>query len=138
MMAGVSPVEIVAGTDASAPVLVVDDDVALCLIIASALEDMGHRAEWLTDPVVALARVREGRYALVISDVNMPRMQGTELATEIAGARPGLPVILISGLASVSLCRYAVENGRMLPAKPFRREALLAAVSGLLRPAVAA
>jgi DNA-binding NtrC family response regulator len=115
------------------PVLVVDDDAICCELMAMALERDGHRVEWTTDPVHALALVRGRRYALLVSDVNMPRMSGTALAGEVARCRPGLRTLLVTGVADARVRAEAEALGTVLLAKPVRVEVLCSAVRELVR-----
>jgi DNA-binding response OmpR family regulator len=116
----------------TAPILVVDDDAVCCHLLVDVLEHAGHRVEWTTSAAIAVERLSTRRYALVISDVNMPHMLGTELAAEIAKREPRLPILLVSAFADRSIQAEARALNAMLLAKPIRTEALLAAVRALL------
>jgi DNA-binding NtrC family response regulator len=114
------------------PVLVVDDDVVCCELMATALERDGHRVEWTTDPAHALRLVRARRYALLVSDVNMPRLSGTALAAEAARSRPGLRTVLVTGSTDPRLRAEAEALGTVLLVKPVRMEVLSEAVRELV------
>lgn len=116
------------------PILVIDDDPECGWMTAEMLERAGHRVEWTVAPDFALPRIRERRYALVASDVNMPRLCGTQLAAAAAAVRPAVPVLLISGAADARARITARTLGVALLAKPFRAETLIAAVRTLLAP----
>jgi DNA-binding NtrC family response regulator len=114
-------------------ILVVDDDPMCCRLMAAALELDGHRVEWTTDPVNALGLVRANGYALVVSDVNMPRMLGTTLAAQVGRVQPGLRTILVSAFADPQARAEAKALGTRLLSKPLRVDALTAAVREVLR-----
>ncbi len=68
----------------SSPILVVEDHGATALILRAMLKHLGFEdVDEATDGAAALARMREKRYALVISDWNMEPMTGHELLREV-------------------------------------------------------
>jgi DNA-binding NtrC family response regulator len=115
------------------PVLVVDDDAVCCELMATALERDGHRVEWTTDPLHAVRLVRARRYALIVSDMNMPRLSGTALAAEAARSRPGLRTLLVTGFGDARVRAEADALGTVLLAKPVRVEVLAEAVRQLVK-----
>jgi CheY-like chemotaxis protein len=121
-------------------VLLVDDEDAIRWIGRRFLEADGLAVLEAVDGLEALRIIGSltGRLDLVITDLNMPRVTGWELAEVISVFRPGLPVLGVTGFLS------AVSHDRRLPIlpKPFTAGSLLQAVrmaSGLslrLRPPV--
>src|SRR5512145_2479850 len=59
-------------------VLVVDDDPVSCGMIADVLAGAGYEVDWTSVAAVAVECVSARSYSLVVSDVNMPHMLGTE------------------------------------------------------------
>jgi CheY-like chemotaxis protein len=100
--------------------------------MADVLMGAGYEVEWTTAASVAVERVAAHRCSLVVSDVNMPHMLGTELAAELAKIEPRLPILLVSAFADRRIQAEARALDAMLLAKPIRAEALLAAVRSLL------
>ena len=100
--------------------------------MATALELDGHRVDWTTEPARALELAREKRYALIVSDVNMPSMLGTALAAEVVKLCPGVRTILVSAFADTEVRAAAEVLGATLLAKPFRIDAFTAAVRAVL------
>jgi DNA-binding NtrC family response regulator len=121
-----------AGNPGAEPILVVDDDPMCCRVMASALELAGHRVDWTTAPADALERARTKRYAVIVSDVNMPSMLGTALAAEVGTLCPGVRMILVSAFADAGVRAAAEALGATLLAKPFRVESLVAAVREIM------
>ena len=117
------------------PVLVVDDDAVCAEMMAMALERDGHRVEWTTDPVHALALVRARRWAAIVSDVNMPGMTGTALAAEAVRSRPGLRTLLVTAVTDPRIRAEAEASGSPILVKPVRIDTLVAAVRDLVRDA---
>ena len=82
-----------------AVILVVDDEATVNHVVTRYLTHLGYRALDATSGQEALALVRraEPRIDLVLSDVVMPAMDGTELAAELLSRGPGPSVILMTG-----------------------------------------
>lgn len=85
--------------------LLVDDRTEIAATFRRVLERLGYRVDAFTAPEIALKAFREkpDRVDLVISDVVMPGMSGTELVTEMRKLRPDLPVVLWTGFKRAAL-----------------------------------
>lgn len=107
-------------------VLLADDEDAIRWIGRRFLEADGWTVLEATDGLEALTIIESltGRLDLVITDLNMPRVTGREIAEVLSVFRPGLPVLGITGFLS------AVNHDRRLPIlpKPFTAGSLLQAV----------
>ena len=80
-------------------ILVVDDDPFVVEMLAALLEEEGHTVDKAENGREALAKYSgSGGTALVISDMNMPEMDGVALAREIRKYRKDLPLILLSSV----------------------------------------
>ena len=94
---------VVAATDAAPPaILVVDDSITTRTMERNLLESSGYRVEVAVDGIEAWTTLNAGRFDLVVSDVDMPRMSGFELTARIR-ADPrlaNLPVVLVTALES--------------------------------------
>jgi DNA-binding response OmpR family regulator len=122
----------VSGTIVADPILVIDDDPECCRVMTDMLERAGYRVEWTLDPTFALPRIHERRYALVVSDIEMPRMRGTELAAETARVRPPVPTLLVSGRSDEGTRANVRALGAELLTKPFRSATFLKTVDALV------
>ncbi|MFH1488253.1 MAG: ABC transporter substrate binding protein [Pseudomonadota bacterium] len=82
-------------------ILFVDDEKAMVSAIQPMLENLGYKVTARTSSIEALEAFRNdpGRFDLVITDMTMPNMTGDELAAEVMGIRPDIPVILCSGFS---------------------------------------
>lgn len=97
---------------ASAPnVLLVDDDEALLSAYTRALGNRGFRITTARSGRDALERLASAAFDAVISDVSMPEMGGTELATKLSELGINLPIILMTGDPSIETAARAVEAG---------------------------
>jgi two-component system, cell cycle sensor histidine kinase and response regulator CckA len=107
-------------------VLFVDDEDAIRWIARRYLEADGWTVLEAADGLEALRIIGAltGRLDLVITDLNMPRVTGRELAEVLSVFRPGLPVLGVTGFLS------AVNHDRRLPIlpKPFTAGSLVQAV----------
>jgi CheY-like chemotaxis protein len=106
--------------------LLVDDEDMVRWVGRRFLEADGWSVLEASDGLDALHVIEglTGRLDLVITDLNMPRVTGREMAEVLSVFRPGLPVLGITGFLS------AVDHDRRLPIlpKPFTPESLLQAV----------
>ncbi|WP_205909088.1 hybrid sensor histidine kinase/response regulator [Neorhizobium lilium] len=84
-------------------VLAVDDDALVLMNTTLMLEDLGHRVTEAYSGTEALDLLHgnEIEFDLVITDHSMPKITGSELASEIARHWPHLPVILATGYAEL-------------------------------------
>jgi PAS domain S-box-containing protein len=80
-------------------VLYVDDEEPLVFLVVRTLERAGFRCTGELDAVRALERVRmqPGEFDLVITDLNMPGINGLEVARELLSIRPDLPIVITTG-----------------------------------------
>ena len=78
-------------------ILVVDDEPQACEIISDALTAWGHKVEIAYDGGEALDKIRAKSFTIVITDMDMPRMDGMELIEHIARDHAHIDVIAITG-----------------------------------------
>lgn len=80
-------------------ILVVDDEETLADLLRRQLERFGYRVERVTDSEEALRMFRADPrgFDLLITDQNMPRLTGMQLAQEVLRAREDMPIILATG-----------------------------------------
>jgi DNA-binding NtrC family response regulator len=109
-------------------ILIVDDEKVFGDLLCSILVGQGYEARVLTVPEQALELSRTEDLDLVLADVRMPRVEGTDLCRAIHAERPDLPVILMTAFGTMDTAIEALRVGAFdfLP-KPFEPEALLLA-----------
>lgn len=78
-------------------VLLVDDEYAVRRVLARYFERLGWTVREAADGPSALTLVATCRFDLVLSDINMPGMDGLELCEALAQCEPALPVIFMTG-----------------------------------------
>ncbi|NMM06549.1 Hpt domain-containing protein [Polaromonas sp.] len=94
-------------------ILVVDDSITVRRVTQRLLQREGYRVAMAADGLQALERLREERPAVVLSDIEMPRMDGFDLARNIrADARlSNLPIIMITSRIAEKHREHAKELG---------------------------
>jgi CheY-like chemotaxis protein len=114
----------------SEAVMAVDDRPEVAAFVAACLGRFGYGVTTYTDSESALAAVREGAAApqLVVRDVMMPGVPLRAFVERMHALRPGLPIVLMSGLPEVSLAPLIEGTGGYFLAKPFTPERLAALV----------
>ncbi|HJV91409.1 MAG TPA: HD domain-containing phosphohydrolase [Holophagaceae bacterium] len=104
------------------PILVVDDEADLRLLLMEALEDMGYAPEGAEGGDQALARIRERHFPLICTDLNMPGgLTGLELIKAIHEVDPKALTILMTGYATTESAIQALKHGAYdFIQKPFK------------------
>ncbi|MBV4490554.1 sigma-54-dependent transcriptional regulator [Pseudomonas oryzicola] len=110
-------------------VLLVEDDRVLRQALGDTLEIGGFAYQAVGSAEEALGAVQEEPFSLVISDVNMPGMDGHQLLAELRRQQPQLPVLLMTAHAAVERAVEAMRQGAVdYLVKPFEPKALLSLV----------
>jgi len=111
-------------------ILVVDDEPEVAETLRDILVNVGFEVETAENGKRAMGLLRDFQhFDLVISDMNMPEMGGLELLKQIHQLREDLPVIILTGWATVENGIESVEQGVSdYVLKPFNVEKLMSAV----------
>jgi CheY-like chemotaxis protein len=121
-----------AGGPAAPSVLVVDDSISVRKVLAKGLQAMRLDVDEVSDGLEALGRLRGRSYDLVVTDLEMPRLDGFGLVSEMqrVAALAKIPVIVASTRVDDETRRRVLALGaRSFLAKPVDPEALAQAVS---------
>jgi signal transduction histidine kinase/CheY-like chemotaxis protein len=116
-------------------VLLVDDEKPLLIMTAELLTRLGYDPAPFSDARAALASLEAmpEAYDVVLTDETMPGLTGTALAQAVRKARPGLPVILLSGYSGPLLSEMARGAGvREVLSKPIHSRELASALARAL------
>ena len=116
-------------------VAVVDDDPGILRSLASLLESADYRVRLFASGAALLDSSCLAEIDVLVSDIDMPGVDGFELLRQLHAARPDLPVVLITGYPETikRLPAQQAGNPRVFT-KPFRGSELLAAISAAVRP----
>ncbi|MDR6680039.1 sigma-54-dependent transcriptional regulator [Pseudomonas oryzihabitans] len=114
------------------PILLVEDDRALREALADTLELGGYSYRAVDSGEAALLALAEESFALVVSDVNMPGIDGHQLLASIRLRDPALPVLLMTAFGSIERAVEAMRAGAAdYLVKPFEPRVLLDLVARL-------
>jgi len=119
-------------------VLVVDDSITVRRVTQRLLQREGYRVALASDGLQALERLQQERPALVLSDIEMPRMDGFDLARNIRGdvLLRDLPIVMITSRIARKHREHAMELGvNHYLGKPYSDEELLGLVEHYARKA---
>ena len=112
-------------------ILVVDDSITVRRVTQRLLQREGYRVALAADGLQALERLAEEKPTVVLSDIEMPRMDGFDLARNIRGDRrlKDLPIIMITSRIAEKHREHAKELGvDHYLGKPYSEEELLSLV----------
>lgn len=116
-----------------ASILLADDDTALRNFVQRALVADGHNVTAVEDGGEALQRLEAASFDMLVSDVDMPGLDGLSLASRVAARASGPKVLLISGLGHELKRAGGLPQDRVATLqKPFTLEQLRKAVRALL------
>ena len=102
-------------------ILIVEDNPNMSSLLADMLEVFAIQSVRATDGEDALRKLAEEPIGLVISDLRMPKMTGTELLSAIKDKDSDMPVVLISGYSLQSIDdKNATDRADGFLTKPFK------------------
>jgi two-component system, cell cycle sensor histidine kinase and response regulator CckA len=136
----VLPVPVSAPRGLGETVVLAEDEEPLRVLLGRILSGSGYQVISGKNGVEALeaVRARGGRVDLLLTDLVMPRMTGSQLATVLADEQPGMKVLFMTGHTDDPAVAGRLGDGvTEVIQKPFTNEALLGTVRRLLGPAKA-
>lgn len=116
--------------------LLIEDDVHFGYIIKSSLEEIlgGYKVKWVTNGREGLAALDDFKFDVIVSDVEMPFMNGTEMVKKIRSTNTHIPIIFASAKISPGDVTGGYEAGADLYIKkPFQHEELDAHIKSMLK-----
>ncbi len=119
----------------SETLLVVEDDASILALISQSLSRLGYRVLSASDGVAALEMYgdRTETIHLLVTDVVMPRMSGSELAERMVAQRPGLKVLYASGYTEDAITHHGVLDPHVqFVQKPYTPASLAARIRHVL------
>jgi CheY-like chemotaxis protein len=119
-----------------ANILLADDVPLMVEAMLVALEAEGHKVAVAKDGAQALDMLSNASFDIAILDIWMPKKSGLDVLKALRGAKPDLPVILISGGGPGATLEQAsaiadIYGADRLLYKPFEDEELLSAIAEL-------
>ncbi|MCF6248784.1 MAG: sigma-54 dependent transcriptional regulator [Desulfobacula sp.] len=92
-------------------ILVVDDDMAHAKMLETLINDWGYKTELAGDGTIAVDRVKEQAFDMVLMDMKMVKMSGMEALQRIKALNPSVPVIIMTAYSSVQTAVNALKIG---------------------------
>ena len=114
-------------------ILLAEDDDSMRGFLERALARAGYEVVSFDNGEDAMERLKEEPFALLLTDIVMPKMDGIELARRASELDPDLKIMFITGFAAVTLnnAPEAPNDARVL-SKPFHLKDLVAEVEAVL------
>ena len=112
-------------------ILLVEDDESLRSLLAMILTDAGYQVDTARDGLTALTVLEETAVALIVLDMNLPNLNGWDVARAARAAGIQAPVIMMSGGTEPAGWAASIQAADYL-AKPFSMEDLLRVVQRAL------
>ncbi len=107
-------------------ILTVEDELRIRESIVAYFEDLGYNVLEATDGADGLAKFRENKPDILLTDLRMPVMNGLELINELRDDFPDTPIIVVSGTGSIGDAIEAMRAGAWdYVTKPIEDMALL-------------
>jgi DNA-binding NtrC family response regulator len=102
-------------------VMVIDDEPIVGKRLAPALAKLGCQIETFVDTSAALARLAEGGFDVVVTDIRMDQVDGITVLESVRARWPRTKVIMITGYATLEVAHEALAKGAFdFIAKPFK------------------
>ncbi len=123
------------GSAGKRKILVVEDNPNMGSLLSDMLEVFAVQSVRATDGVEALAVLEKEQIGLVITDLRMPKMSGSELLTAVKEKNPDMPVVLISGFSMEATGeRDSLAQADGFLSKPFRMNDIKNVIERHFRP----
>jgi CheY-like chemotaxis protein len=116
-------------------VLVVDDDPTIRDLVTELLEDEGYSVRRACDGLEAWQAIEDAPPKLLVTDIRMPRMMGSELVTRLRATGYAFPILLMAATPALAAPLLRLDCIEFI-AKPFELELLIEGVRRYAAPAV--
>lgn len=114
-------------------ILIVDDDFSLRSLMEVVFKDEGYSVSLAGDGISALKALEREKYDILLTDVNMPNVDGVELFNNVKKLYPQIPVIFISGYDHKNLAEKLLREGALyFFKKPLNLNILKRAIKSIL------
>ncbi|MDI6782683.1 MAG: sigma-54 dependent transcriptional regulator [bacterium] len=108
-------------------ILIVDDDASMLRVLEYVVKEEGYSAHTAKNAISALALIPEFQPDLIITDLQMPNMNGLELMQEVKKSYPGIVFVMLTAYGTVQTAVEAMKLGALeYLTKPFNRDELKA------------
>lgn len=116
------------------PILIVEDEPSIAILIQYNLEKAGYETEIVSDGEAAVIKVLNNKYGMIILDVMLPKMDGMEACKQIREHNKQIPILMLTAKTEESDKIYGLEIGADdYITKPFSPKELIARMKAVLR-----
>ena len=110
-------------------ILVIDDESVICDACRLVLAEKGHAVDSCLTGTAGLRAIERGTYNIILLDMKLPDIDGTEILKTVRGKTPAPCVIVMTGYSTMSNALQAMKLGAAdYLAKPFTDDELIAAI----------
>jgi DNA-binding NtrC family response regulator len=115
-------------------ILVVDDEPNMLRLLKTILMDKtGYEVTTTNNPLEVSKLLQEDHYALVVTDLKMPLVDGIDLIGIVKTIDPTMPIIVITAYGTIETAEEAIQKGAYdFITKPFRKETILITIKRAL------
>ena len=116
-------------------ILIVEDEAQTAVLLRRALDERlgpGHQISICPLAQLALSRLQEEQFDLIVTDICMPGISGLELVRRVRQSDPQQPLLVITAYGTPEIEEIVSRLGVAYLAKPFRLKEFIAAVESLL------
>jgi DNA-binding NtrC family response regulator len=92
-------------------ILIADDELAMCELVAESLGQRGYAVDWQLSPEETLSALEREDYSALLVDVHMNGKSGLDLCRAALAKRPDLPVVVMTGFGTVEHAVGAIRAG---------------------------
>lgn len=118
----------------SKSILVVDDNEDIRIVLTSHLKEAGYNVVCAKDGFEAMQKLKNQKFSLIITDLNMPKKDGIKLTNEVS-SQGEIPVLLMTGeLENFEVRLRSLKNIMLLP-KPFNPGIISKLVTKIIKDA---
>ena len=113
-------------------ILLIDDELEMCLSLAELLDDEGYKTLYTTNPLETTQILKQEHIDLIIMDIKMPEIGGVDLLKMIKKQDARLKVIMITGYPNDESIAQAMRYGAInVYTKPLKLQGLLEEIQEL-------
>ena len=113
-------------------ILVVDDELDICLVLKIVLENNGFIVDYYCNPILALNEFKSNFYGLIILDIQMPGMNGIQLYKEIRKKDIEAKICFVTASEIISGIADKFPPGYTIIKKPIENNDLIRILNSLL------
>jgi len=115
-------------------ILTVDDDAEMLNLLHEVISQLGHTSVTAVDGIDAMEKLQENQFDIIITDINMPRMDGIELTKQVKADFEDVDVLTVTGYETEYKYTDVIEIGASdFISKPFNINELEAKINRIIR-----